>query len=78
LPAEVTLTRDKIMLAVNSNGAVFVSRNSGKSWKPVKKVWLGKAESLTLPDNLFQLTTDTGALWQSRDGSHWSPAPPQH
>ena len=78
LPAEITLTTGKTMLAVNSNGAVFVSRNSGTSWKSVKKVWPGKAESLAVSDTWYQLTTDTGSLWQSRDGSHWSPAPSKH
>jgi hypothetical protein len=29
-------------------------------------------------DTWYQLTTDTGSLWQSRDGSHWSPAPSKH
>jgi hypothetical protein len=85
LPAETTVTRGKITLAVDSSGALFYSGNSGKSWKAVKRQWPGKIGDLLTPPNVpepgsaqFQLTTDSGADWLSRDGRRWYPAPPQH
>lgn len=85
LPAEITATSDKMILAVDSAGALFFSGNSGKGWKSVKPQWTGKIESLTAPPELpdagrakFQLTTDSDADWLSRDGRHWYPAPRQH
>lgn len=85
LPAETTVTHGKIMLAIDSAGALFVSGNSGKSWKAVKPQWSGKITDLIAPPDVpepgaaqFQLTTDSGADWLSRDGRRWYPAPPQH
>jgi Carboxypeptidase regulatory-like domain len=85
LPAETTVTHGKIMVAVDSAGALFVSGNSGKSWKAVKPQWPGKITDLISPPDVpepgaaqFQLTTDSGADWLSRDGRRWYPAPPQH
>lgn len=73
-----TATSGKIILQVDSAGTVLVSKNSGKSWNLVKPVWSGKAERIELaappqPSGAtFQLTTDTGAVWLSRDGTHWT------
>jgi hypothetical protein len=82
LPADVTISNGKIMLALDSEGGVFLSRNKGKSWKAVKQVWQGKVVDLAEPDvpskAKFQLTTDSGAGWLSQDGSHWYPVPAQH
>jgi hypothetical protein len=84
LPADTTVSSGKVMLAVDSAGALFFSRNGGKSWKAVKPLWHDKVASLvTLAEPaptstaVFQLTTDSGSDWLSRDGSHWYPAPPQ-
>jgi hypothetical protein len=83
LPAETSVTSGKIILAVDSAGAVFTSRNSGKSWKTVKPVWSGKAQDVALVDPsrtsiaTFELTTDSGSVWLSRDGAHWYTLPPQ-
>jgi hypothetical protein len=84
LPVETTVTRDKVMLVVDSAGALFYSGNSGKSWKAVKPQWSGKIVDLVAPPEVqdagsaqFQLTTDSDADWLSRDGRHWYPAPPQ-
>ena len=83
LPPDLTVTSGKIMLAVDSAGAVFVSRNSGKGWKTVKPVWPGRVQSIAQAElnpakAFFELTTESGAIWLSRDGAHWYPAPSQH
>jgi len=82
LPAEITVTRGKVILAVDSSGALFFSGNSGKSWKAVKPQWTGKVVSILTPPELphdakaaFQLTTDSGSIWLSRDGRRWYSAP---
>jgi hypothetical protein len=82
LPAEIMVTRGKVILAVDSSGALFFSGNSGKSWKAVKSQWPGKIVRLVAPPELpqaskaaFQLTTDSGSIWLSRDGRRWYPAP---
>jgi len=84
LPATITVTSGKVMLAVDSNGALFLSRNAGKGWKSVKPAWPGKVVDLTTlaepsqtPAGVFQLTTDSDAAWLSRDGNRWYPAPPR-
>ena len=85
LPAIITATSGQIMLAVDSTGALFLSRNAGKHWKAIKSVWPGKVVRLVTPPELsqstsavFQLTTDSDSTWLSRDGSHWYPAPTRH
>jgi hypothetical protein len=84
LPATITVTSGKVMLAVDSDGALFLSRNMGKTWKAVKRAWLGEVVDLiTLAEPsqtqaaVFQLTTDSDSAWLSRDGNHWFPAPPR-
>jgi hypothetical protein len=78
LPVATSLANGKIMLSVDSDGALFLSKNKGKSWKTVKPIWNGKVVELAEPDQPstanFQLTTDSGSEWLSRDGSHWYPA----
>jgi hypothetical protein len=85
LPAETIVTSGKVMVAVDSAGALFYSGNSGKGWKAVKLQWSGKVVDLVTPPEVpegrsaqFQLTTDSGSDWLSRDGRHWYPAPPKH
>ena len=84
LPARIEVKSGKIMLSVDSAGALFFSGNSGKSWKAIKSPWTGKVASVVTPPELtqaskalFQLTTDSGSIWLSRDGRRWYPAPPQ-
>jgi hypothetical protein len=82
-PAEgVTVARGKLMLKVDSAGALSFSKDAGKHWKAVKPIWTGKvvqlatrAESPTNPE-AFQITTDSGSVWLSRDGVHWYPDSP--
>jgi len=82
LPAEITVTHGKVILAVDSSGALFFSGNSGKAWKAVTSQWYGKVVSILTPPELphdakaaFQLTTDSGSIWLSRDGRRWYSAP---
>jgi hypothetical protein len=79
------VTSGKSMLALDSAGTLFFSGNSGKSWKAVKSQWTGKVVKLVTPPEVtqtskaqFQLTTDSGSIWLSRDGRRWYLAPPQH
>src|SRR6185312_2537296 len=60
--ASAAATRGNIVLAADADGALFLSRNSGKSWDSVKSPWQGKVMQLTTPgssDGLFRLTTDS-------------------
>ena len=78
LPASTTASKDKLMLKADAAGVLFFSKNDGKSWKTVKPNWRGKVvrvESAHDPGAVFQLTTDSGSVWLSRDGTHWNPAP---
>jgi hypothetical protein len=82
-PVVTTAASGQLLIAADSAGALFYSRNAGKSWKAVKSIWPGNvvrlatlAESPTSSDK-FQLTTESGSVWLSRDGLHWRQAPPQ-
>jgi hypothetical protein len=78
LPTETSVVKGKLMLATDTAGALFLSQNAGKKWKAVKPVWQGKVvslETLSTSGPVFQLTTGSGAVWLSRDGSHWYAAP---
>ena len=79
-----TVVSGKLMLATDSAGALFLSQNAGKKWKAVKPVWHGKVVSLVAlstpassSDPAFQLTTESGAIWLSRDGNRWYAAAAQ-
>jgi hypothetical protein len=79
------VTRGKVILAVDSSGAFFFSGNTGRSWKAVKSQWPGKVVGLLTPPEVpqagkarFQLTTDSGSVWLSRDGLRWCAAPDHH
>jgi hypothetical protein len=85
LLAETIVRSGKVMVALDSAGALFYSGNSGKGWKAVKPQWSGKIVDLVTPPEVpepgsaqFQLTTDSGSDWLSRDGRRWYPAPPKH
>ena len=79
LPLVTSARKDKVMLAADSAGTLFLSKNSGKSWKTVKPQWQGKVTHLTTSSDLFELRADPASVWLSRDGSHWYPGPqPPH
>jgi len=82
LPAVTTAANGGLTLAADTGGALFLSKDAGKTWESVAPAWSGKAIHVISPPNppapsnvLFQLTTDSGAVWLSRDGTHWDPAP---
>jgi len=83
-PAVTTAASGKLLLAADSAGALFYSRDAGKSWKAVKSIWPGSVVRLAtlapspVSRDAFQLTTESGSVWLSRDGLHWRRALPQH
>ncbi len=75
LAAAATASKDKVMIAADSAGTLFRSDDAGRKWKSVKAVWQGKVAELAAEAAEFRLTTNTGAVWLSRDGRHWYSAP---
>ncbi len=78
-----TVTQGKFMVTLKSSGQLEFSTDAGRHWKAVKQLWRGKvvqigtrAESPVNPE-VFQITTDQGSVWLSRDGEHWFPDTPQ-
>jgi hypothetical protein len=68
-------TKDKLVVAVDSAGALLVSENAGKNWTRVKATWKGKVVRVAVSANaMFELTTDPASTWVSTDGRHWSEA----
>jgi sucrose-6-phosphate hydrolase SacC (GH32 family) len=84
LPVVTSAASGQRLLAADSADALFYSANAGKSWKLVKSIWPGNVTQLaTLAESpnsgdVFQLTTQSGSVWLSRDGLHWRQATPQH
>jgi len=75
-PVATTVASGKVTLAIDSFGSLFLSRNAGKKWTTVKPVWHGRVIGLialsgSSKDPAFRLTTETGEVWLSRDGSRW-------
>ncbi|MGB7759081.1 MAG: carboxypeptidase-like regulatory domain-containing protein [Bryobacteraceae bacterium] len=85
-PTLTTVTIGKCKLTVDPSGALLLSRDAGRHWKAVKPLWQGKAARLAIANEqaaaagfgLFQLTTESGSVWLSRDGTHWYSVPAQH
>jgi Carboxypeptidase regulatory-like domain/Putative zinc-finger len=65
------------MLSMDAAGNLYLSKNAGRSWKKIKPKWTGKAALLAVvpaaekAGQVFELTTDSGAVWTSEDGKHW-------
>jgi hypothetical protein len=81
-PAGSSVARGKLMLRVDAGGALSFSKDSGKHWKIVKPAWPDHVIRVSLAEasestEVFQLMTDSGSAWLSRDGTHWrrSPSP---
>jgi hypothetical protein len=67
--------KDKLVVAVDSAGALFFSENAGKNWMRVRAVWKGKAVRVAVSANaMFELTTNPSSTWVSADGRNWSEA----
>jgi hypothetical protein len=84
LPIAATVTNGTRILAMDSAGALFLCPSVGKRWKAVKPKWQGKVVqivSLAQPGSatsdagspIFQLTTDSGAVWLTENGTRWHP-----
>jgi hypothetical protein len=80
LPIAATVSSGTRILSLDSAGALFLSKNSGMTWKAIKPKWQGKATQIVLTDETpgqvadkpaFRLTTDSGSTWLSHDGLHW-------
>ena len=86
LPIVTTVSNGKLMLATDPAGTLFFSKNGGRHWKTVKQQWQGKvtllavgpqteakdtADNKPVAPSSFQLTTEAGTVWISRDGLHW-------
>ena len=86
-PILATVSEGKRVLSLDYAGNLFLSRDEGKKWKKIKPQWAGKAvriESTVAASGaapasakdekegaVFQLTTDAGTTWSSKDGLHW-------
>jgi hypothetical protein len=80
-PTLLSVTGGSIMLRTDASGALSRSADAGKSWQRVKSEWQGRIVRLATPpdapgagDAVFQLNTDAGEVWFSRDGSQWTAA----
>ena len=77
------------MIALDTNGVLFVSDDSGKNWKAVNAQWTGRAvlvRARQIPASLapgfaavqtsgFELVTDKLQTWTSVDGKTWTSEP---
>jgi len=75
-PGTVTVSHGKRFLSLDDSGNLFLSHDKGKKWKKVNPQWTGKALRIELASAVghgvvFQMTTDAGAIWTSKDGTHW-------
>jgi len=75
-PGTVTVSHGKRFLSLDGAGNLFLSHDKGKKWKKVNPQWTGKAVRIELAPAAangatFQMTTDAGAIWTSKDGTHW-------
>lgn len=75
-PGTTTVSHGKRILSLDSGGNLLVSHDKGKKWKKVNSQWAGKAVRIELAPAsangpAFQMTTDAGAIWTSKDGTHW-------
>jgi hypothetical protein len=66
LPAATSVSIGERTLALDSGGALFLSRDGGKHWEAVKPVWLGRATQLELlpesPSAGLQAKSTIGAV----------------
>jgi hypothetical protein len=76
------------IIALDTKGALFLSEDGGRQWKPVRNQWTGRAvlvRSLdaaekgkvlsalkAVPTAKFELVTDSLQTWLSTDGNIWT------
>jgi Putative zinc-finger len=81
LAAISTATARNLTLEIDLAGALFLSDDSGKHWKPVAQQWTGRAvevrtktgsNSNTAQATGFELQNDVGSTWASADGTTWT------
>lgn len=87
LPALTTLVKSSRILALDTAGTLYLSRDAGRHWKRIRPIWTGSVAHLALMEPtepslkkkspgpaaapLFELTASDGAVWISSDGAHW-------
>jgi len=77
LPALSTVTNGARTVAVDNGGSVFLSKDSGQTWKAVGVKWAGRPVQVSVVATSspgkpgFELRTDTGVVWTSSNGQSW-------
>jgi len=82
-PVPARLSLNQVTLVLDAAGGLRLSQDGGRDWEAVTPVWQGKVVRLAIlvaPEPavsrpVFAVTTDSGAMWFSLDGTRWSPAP---
>jgi hypothetical protein len=81
-PAMMFATKDRLVVAADADGKLFLSDNRGKSWKHIKGKWKGKVVRVVSPATVrgntyaaFELMTDPPSTWVSADGRNWTAVP---
>ena len=71
--AQRVVAKGSRTLALGTDGALYVSKNKGKYWTPVATQWSGRVGGIELnaASSAFELTTDAGVRWTSKDGQKW-------
>jgi len=81
LTAVSTATAQRHTLAIDVTGALYLSEDAGKNWKPVARQWTGRAVEIRVrrslnvspsPAGLLELINDGGSVWVSTDGNLWT------
>ena len=82
LPVESMAAAGPRVLAIDSAGALFLSEDSGDTWKHVTPQWTGRAVKVrrqmvnsgtgAVPTEFFELLNDQSQVWLSTDGKTWT------
>jgi len=79
-----TALAGKRMIAIDTEGSLFLSEDAGQHWQSVVAQWTGRAVLVRVPSTVsavggllkkssaqFELTTDKLERWASEDGKTW-------
>ncbi len=66
-----TVLNGNIVLSLDATGNLRLTKDAGKSWKPVKPKWKGRVTDISVASGAFQITTDSGEVWTSENGTRW-------